>query len=52
MDESTLRRLELQNEVNEKILLALEAIMNDTFELKKDIFKLTKRIEELELKGE
>lgn len=52
MDESTLRRLELQNEVNEKVLLALEAITNDTFELKKDIFKLTKRIEELELKGE
>ena len=52
MDESMLRRLKLQNEINEKVLLALEEIMNDMFELKQDIFKLTKRIEELESKGE
>ena len=52
MDESMLRRLKLQNEINEKVLLALEEIMNDMFELKNDISKLRKRIEELESKGE
>ena len=52
MDESMLRRLKLQNEINEKVLLALEEIMNDMFELKQDISKLRKRIEELESKGE
>lgn len=52
MDEFAIDRFELQNEINGKVLLALEEIMNDIFELKQDISKLRKRIEELESKGE
>lgn len=52
MDEFAIERFELQNQVNEKVLEALQSIMSDIVELKRDIYNLTERIEELESKGE